>query len=593
MGIVLGLLLAMFAGIQSPPPSEADQILAQLSKIRLDKTQVYSIRDITIRRDALTIALNRGAIAFLEPVNGRVTGAVFIGSGEIVAISPDPIERQQIFKFTGTGILNESFQTAILRFSDNTFEELKKEIAEHAQDEVSSEDKAQFETWDASVAGRAGGLNLRLMADLLESTKNPVFLAELNGEKRGWFDAVLDLRATEEVSVFQLRQFGAAAVADIWASFNQRSEARNPESVAHESKTPVEIISYEIDGTSAPGNMIDATVSIRLKSVSDGARVLNFELSPSLRLSAVGSTGDETLPFFRYADASGFAVVLRQPLKGAQELTLTVKYAGEVSGSGPWYPTQRQQTIPSIKSTIALPKENSASRFEYLGHTLIPASYHDQWLIESLGAYLSAMSTEAADSGAQLGKLLSEVRGELKALDSAGPIWLGPRLVSSLTPNASRAVVGKGLWVIHMLRMMLRQDGPNRDAKFAAMLQEFAETYSGRAASLWDFQHIAEKHAGQKLDWFFDQWILGTGLPAYTADHKVEGNGTDLNVTGVVSQSGVPDGFQMPVPLYADGDYLGTVQVDASGGQFKFKVNKKPGQIVIDPEMTVLTAIPQ
>jgi aminopeptidase N len=144
-----------------------------------------------------------------------------------------------------------------------------------------------------------------------------------------------------------------------------------------------------------------------------------------------------------------------------------------------------------------------------------------------------------------------------------------------------------------MLRMMLRQDGPNRDAQFTAMLQEFAETYGGRAASLWDFQHIAEKHAGQKLDWFFDQWILGTGLPAYTADHKVEGNGTDLNVTGVVSQSGVPDGFQMPVPLYADGDYLGTVQVDASGGQFKFKVNKKPGQIVIDPEMTVLTAIPQ
>jgi hypothetical protein len=43
-----------------------------------------------------------------------------------------------------------------------------------------------------------------------------------------------------------------------------------------------------------------------------------------------------------------------------------------------------------------------------------------------------------------------------------------------------------------MLRMMLRQDGPNRDAKFAAMLQEFAETYGGRAASLWDFEHIAK-----------------------------------------------------------------------------------------------------
>src|SRR5215475_1717987 len=114
MRIVASLLILLFGAItQSSTPSEADGILTQLSKIRLDKKQVYNVRDITIRRDVLTIAMNRGVVAFFEPINEKITGAVFIGSGELVAIPPDPIEKQQIYKFTGTPILNEAFQTAI------------------------------------------------------------------------------------------------------------------------------------------------------------------------------------------------------------------------------------------------------------------------------------------------------------------------------------------------------------------------------------------------------------------------------------------------------------------------------------------------
>src|SRR6185295_2835056 len=101
MRVVIGLLIAMFGAVfQSSMPGEADEILTQLSKIRLDKKQIYNIREITLRRDALTIALNRGVIAFLEQVNGKTTGAVFIGGGEIVSIPPDPIEKQQVYKYT-------------------------------------------------------------------------------------------------------------------------------------------------------------------------------------------------------------------------------------------------------------------------------------------------------------------------------------------------------------------------------------------------------------------------------------------------------------------------------------------------------------
>src|SRR4051812_10229763 len=122
MRVLLGLLIAISGALfQNPAPDEADGILAQLSKIRLDKKQIHNIRDLTLRRDVLSISLSRGLIAFTEPVAGKVTGAVFIGTGELVAIPPDTIERQQIYKFTGTPILDETFQTAVLRFTDDTY----------------------------------------------------------------------------------------------------------------------------------------------------------------------------------------------------------------------------------------------------------------------------------------------------------------------------------------------------------------------------------------------------------------------------------------------------------------------------------------
>ena len=128
MRVLVGLLLVVFAGSSQFQPSETDEILAQLSKIRLDKKQIYNIRDITIRRDTASISFNRGTIAFLEPIKGKVTGAVFIGNGEIVALPPDAVEKQQIHKYTNSPILNEPFGAAFFRFTDDTYEEIVKQI---------------------------------------------------------------------------------------------------------------------------------------------------------------------------------------------------------------------------------------------------------------------------------------------------------------------------------------------------------------------------------------------------------------------------------------------------------------------------------
>ncbi len=629
MRFLMSLLLGV-AGVvsQSAAPNDADDLLSQLSRLHLDNKQIYHVRDITIRRDALSISLNRGLIAFLEPVRDRVTGAVFLGSGEIVAIPPDPTEKQQIYKFTGSPLLNDTFQAGIFRFTDSTFDEIKNELAQHADEEVTAEETAQFDMWDQTIADRSRMLNFRLLADLLESPPQPVFIAELSGERTGWFEVVFDRRLVEEVAAFKIQDVANTSVIDLWTSFNQRSESRNPEAFAHENKSPVDILAYNINANVAPDARAELTVSMRIKGRTNGARVLSFDLSRSLRLSAVSFESGEPVAFNQSPDVDAVTVILPQPLRAGQEQTLRFAYAGPANVEQ-WYPGHRYQEGVTFNVTTNVPDEDSSNpAVKYFSETLggsdpyrrvrlvkaeaegiarrwfgdrvVPAGYHDEWLFEGLAGYMAAMYIETGTNGAErFREILANARAQSIENDGAGAIWLGPRLASTITPAGYRAVQNKGFWVVHMLRTLMREDGPNPDARFLSMLREFVATYQGKTASTWDFKHIAEKYVApaldlrrdRKLDWFFDEWVFGTGIPKYALEYTVEPEGDAFVVKGTITQAGVPDDFIMPVPLFADDALLGRVLVGDSEGEFRFKVGKKPERVVIDPHAEVLAQL--
>jgi len=678
MRILAGLIAAFFGVLsQSFAQTETDEILDQLSKVRLDKKQIWHVRDITLRRDALSITLNRGVIAFLEPVREKVTGAVFIGSGEALAIPPDATEKQQVYKFTGLPILNETFQNAVFHFTDDTFQEIRTEILQHAEEEVTPEDIAQFETWDQTVAQRSKLLNLRFLADFVESPPPPIFLAELNGEKTGWFDILFDRRQVEEVAAFKTHDAGGKTVLDLWTSFNQRNEARNPEAVAHENKVPVEILSYDIETTLSPDLRADIKATLRLKGRIDGARVLTFDLAQSLVVTALSLESGEAVPFYQYPGTNAVMLVLPRRLTANQELTLRFSYGGSVDVHGPWYPSQAFQDstmfnlvfhVPAGKAlaatgsgsfssagfvaglTAVADEDGPASIRKYLdgilgpypferltvvrspdgeppdwpmlvqvpvnldppaaelmmaqriarqwiGHRVSPASYHDEWLFEGLAQYLGAMYVESKSNDKRyLRQFLDTMRSQLMEVEDAGAIWLGKRLTSSVTPGGDRAVVTKGIWVVHMLRSLLREDGANPDSRLQQILREFVNTYQDKTASAWDFKHVAEKyltpvadaHRDRKLDWFFDEWVMGAGVPKYELDYKIEEDGNAYVIAGTIKQSSVPEGFTMPVPVFADSEFIGRVLVGDPEAEFRFRIGKKPERVIIDLQQEVL-----
>ncbi|HMD81929.1 MAG TPA: hypothetical protein VKE92_11505, partial [Anaerolineales bacterium] len=84
----------------------------------------FPVRDLTITRNAATIDLKAGEITLIEPLGDRYHAALFRGQGTFHFRPADAIERDQLHKFTGTRILEEPFQSILIRFSDSTAEEL-------------------------------------------------------------------------------------------------------------------------------------------------------------------------------------------------------------------------------------------------------------------------------------------------------------------------------------------------------------------------------------------------------------------------------------------------------------------------------------
>jgi hypothetical protein len=251
---------------------------------------------------------------------------------------------------------------------------------------------------------------------------------------------------------------------------------------------------------------------------------------------------------------------------------------------------------------------------QWWGHQVGWSNYRDQWLSEGLAEFTAALMLEVNSGRKKADAFWAERRDEVFRRTTgvpnadAGAITQGFRLGTPRSPGAARAMLySKGAFVVHMLRMVMREESgaPDPDRRFKAMMSDFVKTWSGRNPSTDDFKAIAEKHitrdmnlAGDgKLDYFFDQWVHGTDIPTLTSSIQATdlGNGK-YQIAGSITQSGVPADFRTRVPIYIDfGDdrqgFLGSIAVTGSTTQ-KLSVTanlpQKPRRVIINAHHDVL-----
>ena len=154
------------------------------------------------------------------------------------------------------------------------------------------------------------------------------------------------------------------------------------------------------------------------------------------------------------------------------------------------------------------------------------------------------------------------------------------------SPEFQSLSTDKGAMILHMLRWV------QGEAKFDHTMRTFAAQYAGKSASLDDFRNIAEKDYGEKLTWFFSQWLDSTGAPEFKTKYTVYRlgeNNKGFRVVGQISQD--LDLFRMPVELKIDTDGKTEekkVEVVGTNSAFSVETFGKPRRIVIDPDDHVL-----
>lgn len=217
---------------------------------------------------------------------------------------------------------------------------------------------------------------------------------------------------------------------------------------------------------------------------------------------------------------------------------------------------------------------------QWWGHVVGWKSYHDQWMSEGFAHLSTSLYVWYVRKDLdKFNDFWEEQRREIVESSPAtkdrkpytvGPVTQGFRLSSAKTGAAYQFLVyPKGAYILHMIRMMM-YDVREGDAKFRAMMKDFVQTHFNKDVSTEDFKRIVEKHItpdmdidnNGRMDWFFNQWVYGSEVPAYRLEYKI---GSDNSLSGRVTQSGVSDSFAMVVPLYLDFGKgwarLGTVKI--------------------------------
>ena len=207
---------------------------------------------------------------------------------------------------------------------------------------------------------------------------------------------------------------------------------------------------------------------------------------------------------------------------------------------------------------------------QWWGHAVGWTSYHDQWMSEGFAEFSTSLYIQYVrkdtdkfiafweDKRKQIVESSPATKG--KKPYTVGPVTQGYRLNTAKTGSVAQSLIyPKGAYILHMLRMMMydRQTG---DAKFQAMMKDFIKTHYNKDISTEDFKRITEKHItpkmdvdqNRRMDWFFDQWVYGTEVPAYRLEYSLNSSGGKTVLNAKVTQSEVSEDFVMSVPLYAD-----------------------------------------
>src|SRR5215813_1856821 len=338
------------------------QQLRQLGKTDQDFAGAYaSVNNLKLQREAATFTLKSGDLYFLIPVEGRTTGAVFIGDGELSLVPPTQIEQHSLKIFTGEGSITEQFHHLVLRFTDKTFEEIKSSPAVSLKTGGPAAGQARELYHDNQQLLRKrlrDNLDLHTLADIYNPTHTGFFRAFIDGKRFNKLVFVLDPAGVpgavpEEVALFSYGETDGG----LWTAFHRLDEYQQNTASSAEDHRLIDITHHELDGA-IKGTHIAAADRITFRNLLASTRVVPFDLYGSLRVTRVQDQEGKDLNFIQEDkdEDSDLGIILPQPLEAGKTYQLLVQYDGDGalhdSGGGNFILGPRSTWYPGNANTL-------------------------------------------------------------------------------------------------------------------------------------------------------------------------------------------------------------------------------------------------
>ena len=315
------------------------------------------VENIMLRRDNGILTLKSGTIGLTAPVEGRDTVAVFSGEGSFVFDPALPVEKDHVKSVVGQELVEETFDRALLCFTDKTAGEIREGARAKAEngklDDVLKDFRKRLRT-EAS-----DNMEAELLTDLYHPGQAGFFTAYLHGKKHDDLRFRVNPRGAiaelgpEEVAIVDAGT--SSEQRGIWYHAHWKNEIQAGTASSAEDKRDVEVESYRIETTIARNDRFTASATVRFRAVTEGGRVIHFGLLPALRVSKVSSKGQD-VPFIqedRKHDGD-FYVILPAGMKRGETYELAIAYAGDKvvhkAGGGNFSVGAREDWYPSVNT---------------------------------------------------------------------------------------------------------------------------------------------------------------------------------------------------------------------------------------------------
>ncbi len=332
----------------------ADPTYQQLRNVGLSG-EVAAASNLVLKRDAGTFTFRSGTFSFLAPVNGKVTGAVFVGEGSFSLTPPMEMEKKSLALLTKGQPFVEDFSQLVLRFGDGTYEEIKRATGTTAGGGEGGGAGLLSEINSALKNRLDWNLHGRILQDVLSPQPGGLFMAFIKGKK--YSDKLLfvvdpygsPLTEPEEISLstWDENNFG------IWAAFHYAQEYATGQATGKQQNRMVDLEHHKLDTTLEKSARLRGDATTTLAARWEGVRVIPFDLFSSLRVASVTSGDGQSLHFIQEDKDNDpdFYVILPKPLAKGERYTIRTVYEGKDAvsneGGGNYFPVARTSWYPN------------------------------------------------------------------------------------------------------------------------------------------------------------------------------------------------------------------------------------------------------